>query len=405
MSVLVLGDYRQTVTVTRSLARAGYRVTLGTDDPRSSTALSRCVSDVWLYEGACPHRFLDQLEERLRSKRPDYVFTVGETPLRRLIGAWSRFAPLSTWANPDPRTVVQCFDKRHMYALAARLAVPTAPWQAFNDPEGWRCTAREMGFPVVVKRKDSSAHVQSRKALILRDAPALDAFLLGVAQELDPQSLVLQKFAFGRRHNCHIAAAEGRLIAYFEQRVERTDEPDDTGIGVSGLSVAPSSVLRDYCERLARALSYTGIGCVQFIVDRRKGTAAFLEFNARMDSTAALPYQLGYDFPLLAVRLADFASGQAPCPQPVHRPYRLGKAYHWLYGDLSAWLAYARHGSESRAQLAAWGARMLWDAASSYHLTWELRDPLPTLHAYWKKFASAPRERMVAGSKVRQAAK
>src|SRR3954467_14252872 len=44
-SVLVLGDYRQTVTVVRSLARAGYEVTLGTDDPRSSTAFSRYLHD------------------------------------------------------------------------------------------------------------------------------------------------------------------------------------------------------------------------------------------------------------------------------------------------------------------------------------------------------------------------
>ena len=67
--VLVLGDYRQTVTVVRSLARAGCRVILGTDDPNSSTARSRYLWDVWVYEGACPKRFRDDLEAWLRRER------------------------------------------------------------------------------------------------------------------------------------------------------------------------------------------------------------------------------------------------------------------------------------------------------------------------------------------------
>src|SRR4051812_39330346 len=92
--VLVLGDYRQTVTVVRSLARAGYAVVLGTDDPASSTALSRYLSDVWYYESSGVNRFYNQLEGYLRCERPDYVFTVGESQLRRLMRAASRFEPL-----------------------------------------------------------------------------------------------------------------------------------------------------------------------------------------------------------------------------------------------------------------------------------------------------------------------
>ncbi|HEX2198298.1 MAG TPA: hypothetical protein VHG88_06735, partial [Burkholderiales bacterium] len=76
-----------------------------------------------------------------------------------------------------------------------------------------------------------------------------------------------------------------------------------------GVSVAPSAALRAYCERLTLGLRYTGIGCIQFLVDE-DGAVAFLEFNARMDSTAMLPYRLGYDFPLLALRLADYAAGR-----------------------------------------------------------------------------------------------
>jgi predicted ATP-grasp superfamily ATP-dependent carboligase len=385
--VLVLGDYRQTITVVRSLARAGYQVLLGTGDADSFTARSRYVAGRWHYEGSSAQHFLTVLEAWLRAERPEYVFTVGETPLRRVIGEADRFAPLAIWANADPGVVAACFDKRRMYALAAGLGVPSLPWQPFADAQSCRQAAREMGFPVIVKRKDSSAQVCQRKALIFDGPAALDAFLADIAADPDPSSLLLQKFGVGRRHNCHIAAADGRLVAFFQQKVLRTDEPDDTGIGVCGVSVAPSAALREYCERITRSLAYTGIGCIQFLVDEASGAVAFLEFNARMDSTAVLPYQLGYDFPLLALRLADYASKRAPCPAPLAAPYRAGRAYHWLYGDIRAWLEAARRSRSTPAALAAWALRSAWEAANSYHLTWELRDPLPTLYLYWRSYA------------------
>ena len=75
--VLVVGDYRQTVTIIRSLARAGFRISLGTNERGSSTALSRYLSDAHVFdESNCDH-FLDQLEVYLRREKPDFVFPVG----------------------------------------------------------------------------------------------------------------------------------------------------------------------------------------------------------------------------------------------------------------------------------------------------------------------------------------
>jgi predicted ATP-grasp superfamily ATP-dependent carboligase len=399
--VLVLGDYRQTVTVVRSLGRAGFEVVLGTDDPHSSTRLSRFVSDTWVYDNATPQRFCNSLEAFLRSERPDFVFTIGESQLRRLIEAAPRLEPLSTWANPDFDTVARCFDKAATYELALGLGIPTMPWLRFTGAHDWRRAADSMGYPLVVKRKDSAAQVLDRKALILRDAAQLEAFLAALPHEHDPGALVLQKFAPGVRHNCHVAAAGGRLLAYFQQKVCRTDEPDDTGIGVAGMSVAPSPELRAHCEAMTLALRYTGIGCIQFLVDEPSASIAFLEFNARMDSTAALPYRMGLDYPLIAMQLASYrkacAAGRADAqrllPEPSTSPYAAGEAYHWLYGDLKAYLKQVRGHRASLRQLAAWALDMARRSLTSYHLTFEWRDPLPTLHMFWRKFLEAPLRR------------
>lgn len=399
--VLVLGDYRQTVTVVRSLGRAGFEITLGTEHRRSSTGLSRYVSDVWVYDNASAQRFTDNLEAFLRSERPDYVFTVGESQLRRIMDVAPRLEPLSTWANAEFASVARCFDKRAMYELAPQLGVPIAPWTPFTSAGDWRSRAREMGYPVVVKRKDSAVQVMDRKALIYRTAEQFDPFLASLQREPDPASLVLQKFAPGVRHNCHIGAAEGTLIAYFQQKVLRTDEPDDTGIGVAGVSVAPSPQLRAHCEALTRHLRYTGIGCIQFLVDEDGGDVAFLEFNARMDSTAALPYRMGLDYPLLALKLAAYRKARAAggsdaarlLPAPHPDAYPAGKTYHWLHGDLAAWLNDLRARGNGPGKLARRALDMAWLAARSYHLTFDWRDPLPTAHMFWRKFLKNPLRR------------
>ena len=45
--VLVLGNYRQTLTVIRSLGRAGYHVIAGRDGKRSFTDYCRYTAEVW----------------------------------------------------------------------------------------------------------------------------------------------------------------------------------------------------------------------------------------------------------------------------------------------------------------------------------------------------------------------
>ena len=396
--VLVLGDYRQTLTVVRSLGRAGYEVTLGTDQACSSTALSRHVADVWVYDSSSSQRFYNDLEALLRDERPDFVFTIGESQLRGLIERAPRLEPLSTWVNPDFATVGRCFDKHAMYELAHKLGIPTVPWSPFTSAPEWRTAAAAVGFPVVVKRKDSAGRVQERKVLIYDSAEAFEDFLAILPREPDRGSLLLQKFATGVRHNCHVGAAEGKLVAYFQQKVLRTDEPDDTGIGVAGVSIEPWPELRAHCEALTMALGYTGIGCIQFLVDEQTRSVAFLEFNARMDSTAALPYRMGLDYPLLAMELASYrkalnagrAHAQRLRSEPHPERYPAGITYHWLYGDVGALLSELRSGN-MRPRALLWRACSLaWLSLRSYHLTFDWRDPLPTLHMFWCQYLKNP---------------
>ena len=377
--VLVLGDYRQTITVVRSLGRAGCEVVLVCDRAHSSTARSAYVSRTEVLD-ASPERYREALQSLIERERPAFAFPVGEAEPRRLLhDGRHALAAACRWVMPDPATVLRCFDKRAMYHLATAIGVPVAPWRPYTDVLGCLRDAEELGYPVVLKRKDSAAPLCGTNAVIFRSAHELEAFLVAGHHNPDWTSLIVQKYARGRRHNCHFAAERGSLVAYFQQEVLSTDGPDGTGIGIEGLSVAPSPALRHHCARLLKDLGYHGIGCIQFLVDEQTGSISFLELNARMDSTAALPYRLGLDFPLIALKLA----ANEPIEPPAH--YALGKRYYYLYGALNVWLAQRR--CVPLMRVLTWPLVAPWTALRSYDLVLDWRDPLPALHQFAHRIA------------------
>jgi biotin carboxylase len=376
--VLVLGDYRQTVTVVRSLGRAGFRVILGHEQAHSSTALSRYVACERRLDASSPERYCESVETALREERPEIVFPVGESELRRLLRSGHHALPsLAIWVMPEAPTVLRCFDKRAMYHLVTALGIPAPAWRPYSGILGALRDAQDLGYPVVVKRKDSSAMLRGTNAVICRSAAELEKFIMDAQSDPDVGSLLLQKCASGYRHNCHFAASRGRIVAFFQQQVLRTDGRDGTGIGIEGVSVAPLPELRACCEKLLDHLQYTGIGCIQFLVDETSREIAFLELNARMDSTAALPYALGMDFPRMAVQIAIGERVDAP------EHYRIGKRYYYLYGAFNLWLAHRR--DVPLGSFVAWPFTVPWVACTTCDLVLDWRDPLPALHQFGKR--------------------
>ncbi len=228
----------------------------------------------------------------------------------------------------------------------------------------------------MVKPPGSLTDFGDQKAIVLHERDELPRKL--PAWPPGHASLIVQKFSSGLRYNCHFLADQGEILAYFEQRVLRTDRPDYTGFGVDGDSVPPSTALKNYSAMLIRELGYSGLGCVQFLVDEARGTTFLLELNPRLDATCAIPYYCGYDFPAMAVELAAYRrqiAGNRPANHSVY-PLRRGV---WSSGDL------IRLGQDIRGQRLSWGevmgrllqiARSFWLA--DFHLTWSWRDPLPT---------------------------
>jgi predicted ATP-grasp superfamily ATP-dependent carboligase len=381
--VLVIGNYRQTLTVIRSLARANYRVIVGRSEPHAFTQHSRYIEGIWKHPDVDRHgkEFLTALSAFAKSRTvPLFIFPVGERELSVLAHNAPELPPATMVVMPDSATVLTCLNKLTFYELATRVGLPMAEFRLAKSLPDLMASAEAIGFPCVVKPLSSLAEFRDQKAVVLHKRDELPGKL--PSWPLGHDSLIVQKFASGIRHNCHFLADQGELLAYFEQRVLRTDRPDYTGFGVDGDSVPPTTALKNHTAKLIRELGYSGLGCAQFLVDEVRGTTSLLELNPRLDATCAIPYYCGYDFPAMAVELAAYRSRIASARPANDSIYPLRRGV-WSSGDLT------RLGQDIRGQRVSWGevlgrllqmARSFWLA--DFHLTWSWRDPLPTCYVF-----------------------
>lgn len=392
VEVLVIGNYRQTLTVIRSLARANYRVILGRSEPHAFPRYSRYIEEIWEHPDIdCDgKKFMAALSTFAESRTaPFAIFPIGERELSVLARHFTELPPAAMLIMPDPTTVLTCLNKATFYELATRLGLPVPEFRLARSMQELMAESEGIGFPCVVKPVCSLPDFRGQKAVVLynRDqlASKLPSWPVGHA------SLIVQRFSSGLRYNCHFLADQGDLLAYFEQRVLRTDRPDYTGYGVDGEAVPPTPLLKDQTARLIRGLGYSGLGCVQFLVDEARGTTSLLELNPRLDATCAVPYYCGYDFPAMAVELAAYRrqiASRRPSNDSIY-PLRRGV---WSSGELT------RLGQDIRGQQVRWVevpgrllriGRSFWLA--DFHLTFSWRDPLPTCYVLVRMLRAALR--------------
>jgi predicted ATP-grasp superfamily ATP-dependent carboligase len=390
VEVLVIGNYRQTLAVVRSLARANYRVILGRSEPHAFTQYSRYIAEIWEHPeiGCQGEKFLAALAAFAKSRTaPFFIFPVGEREISVLAHKAPDLSPAAMVVMPGRATVLTCLNKVTFYELATRLGLPVAEFRLATSLPELMEKAEGIGFPCVVKPIGSLTDFGDQKAIVLDKRDELPQKL--PSWPSGHASLIVQKFVSGLRHNCHFLADQGELLAYFEQRVLRTDRPDYTGFGVDAESFPPSPALKDHAATLIRELGYSGPGCVQFLVDETRGAISLLELNPRLDATCAVPYYCGYDFPVMSVELAAYhrqITGNRPANDSSY-PLRRGV---WSSGDL------VRLGQDIRGQRVRWSkvpGRLLQIARSfflaDFHLTWSWRDPLPTLYVFARMLRTA----------------
>ncbi|MCF6326168.1 MAG: hypothetical protein L3J21_02620 [Devosiaceae bacterium] len=328
-TILLLGNYRPTLTLARTLKDRGYRIMVGGDGSETTCDHSNSVSKIWhhspLSMGA--DQFKSELM-RFQKTNPNLValFPVAEEYVRLFAEHQSKFSSFQIITVASD-IVNKCLDKNFMMDLAQSINVPTAPFASTSTTYELDQAIREIGYPLIVRPRDSTKRLDSKKAIFLEDKNALTKFEKDI--QLGQSDLLVQKKFTGKRHNIYFAAEGGELIRSLHALIERTDFIDGTGLAVEGITLHAKGELLDQTKSLLKALNYSGIGCAQFLVDKETKKTSFLEINPRIAGNHALPEFAG-------LGLGDFLLDQT-LNIPIDLKPLYGEAgirYCWTGGDL-----------------------------------------------------------------------
>lgn len=387
-SILVVGTYRQTLTVVRSLARAGQNVILGVNGDAATCDFSRYVGEIWHHPNPAEEcdAFFDLLSGLL-SNRNDIkaIIPVGEVEIRHFMGRYAEISLQAKLLMCEPELLAVCLDKPPMSAVVDQLGIPQSRYALAADCQSLISAADTIGYPCVVKLADSEFLLHGKKALIYENA---DAIRLDFSKwPIESKTLIVQSYVAGKRLNLYFFAREGRVTSLGQVLALRTDRTDGTGLSVSGRTVSPDRTLVEYCQAIVRHLNYTGVGCMQFLVDDANGITTFLEHNPRLGAGCVLPYLAGLDLPRL---MLEFALEGQSIPNTPTFPCKVGVEYAWTAGDLMG----LKRAIKNREVGASGTMRWLFEMAKSTlstpnHVSWDWRDPLPTLVQYGRFCRSA----------------
>jgi predicted ATP-grasp superfamily ATP-dependent carboligase len=331
MRALVLdGDARSALAVTRSLGRAGVRVTVAAATPRSLAGSSRYAAARLVLPDADrePEALAAALRAEARRWQGDLWLPVTDASLTVVDGTREALGDV-VLPFPPSDVLALAWDKARLLDAGRAAGVPCPPTHAPEDVDAVRALAGRLEYPVVLKPRHSrwlaaGALVQGQVSLVESAAALPGAWL--EAHGTVPRPLIQQRIP-GHGLGIFVLADHGRIIARFAHRRLR-EKPPTGGVSVLRESIAVPDVLRAPAARLVESLAWHGVCMIEFRVDARDGTPYLMEINPRFWGSLQLAIDAGVDFPRL---LHAMAGGRTPAPV---ESYRLGVRSRWLLGDL-----------------------------------------------------------------------
>ena len=372
-AVLVLGDCPQTLAVVRSMARAGYRVVVANESATTVAGYSRYCDARWRHSAG--PAFADELANYLHHHDDICcLFPVGIKLIRRLYEAIELKAIVMTVVAVNPELLEACHCKSTANAMAAEAGINVPATCVVTSHAQLHRAIDQLGYPVIVKTVCGEARVWGRKAFVVADQQALERHFS--SWPATHSRLMVQSYVAGTMLSCDFVAAEGRIVAYYETGVVRTDMPDGTGYVVEFRASTPTPALFDALKAFVSTHDYSGPGLLQCLLCAGTGKLYFLELNPRLSAGVAEVVAAGLDLPMIAVQ----AARQEPLSELSGSDdvrYQPGTTCYWFERDLMGWIKHCRHLSWSNN--AAWLGHIRRCLLTNHnHINWQWNDPLPT---------------------------
>jgi acetyl-CoA carboxylase, biotin carboxylase subunit len=213
-------------------------------------------------------------------------------------------------------------DKLRARAAAARAGLPVLAGHEVSGGEEALALAHEIGYPVLVKAAGGGG---GRGIKLVRD-PAQLCSLIGLARSeagaaFGDERVYIERFIAAARHlEVQIAADHHGTVVHLGERecsVQRRYQKVIEEAPAPLLASATRAALTQAAVKLARAIGYSNLGTVEFVLDARTDAFFFLEVNCRIQVEHPVTEAVtGRDLVALQLHIADgarlhFAAGEA----------------------------------------------------------------------------------------------
>lgn len=382
--VLLLGNYRPTLTLARQLSARHYCVVSGLEGCDHGAEFSSYVDETWDHPlvSEKDDKFLRSLEQFIDQNQIDFIYPVLEEYVRFFAERQLSKVGDARVCSPAPSTVLACLDKEKMFALAHELGVPTAPSETVKNFQQMKLKAAHIGFPLVVRPQESTHRISSAKALIVHNPDALKLNFGSWPEGHD--GFIMQRHAQGARHNIYFAAFNGRITQQVQTQISATDKRDGTGLAIRGKTVDTNPILLKHSAQFVQHLNYSGVGCAQYLMDERTNKICFLEINPRIVGSHAIAEHAGLNLSEFPIQVASESAQKVG-----NLSGKVGLSYVWTCGALQA----IKHELHTRqigpfTAIRMLGQAMLASCLADSHMVFDPKDPKPAFAALFQLLPS-----------------
>jgi len=335
MKIIVLdGNQRPSLAITRSLGKKGFRVTIGAETKSSLSSNSCFCADSFKYPSPHenPEGFFRAVLDKSRELRPDFLIPVTDVTIGEVLRRKGEFEESIRIPYDELEKYSLVSNKEWVVSQCRKLGLPvprSVLSTEFPDRKAILDAAEKLGYPLVVKPGFSRIRAETgwlnTRVQYARDEKELDAALKDPLFSKIP--FALQERIRGRGVGIFLLMKDGEVLASFAHRRLR-EKPPSGGVSVLCESIEPPADALSAATRLLASVRWNGIAMVEFKEDDRENVLNVLEVNARFWGSLDLAISSGVNFPylLLAMRKGEDTRGPAE--------YKVGLKVRWELGDL-----------------------------------------------------------------------
>ena len=362
--LLLVDESHGCLAATRGLRAGGYEPYVGSARGDEPAAHSNAAAGVVRLPDpfAEPNAYVQRAADAAERLGIAAVLPAMESSLRALTTREHLF-PAGVAVGTNPLEMLeQATDKARLEQLAEEAGL-RAPRTVELDASKLDAQLEDVRFPAVVKPL-RSVEVQADGSLRMAQVTRVDdehALREAVAAAPDERWAV-QPYVEGVLGAIGGVSWQGRLVTAVHQVSPRI-WPPGKGISTFAVTVPPDVPRQAGVARMLKALDWSGIYGVQFIVGN-DGEAYVIDLNPRVYGSIGLAIAAGQNLPVIWTDLLLRR-------RPTIRPYRVGVGYRDDINDLRAlaqWFLGGRRGEAVRGML---------PRRRTTHTLLALRDPRP----------------------------